>query len=93
MRASRFRLPSRLAAVTVGTVMVISGAAPARAADTGYTKTDLVADETGTTAQVVDTSLVNAWGMSQGPASPVWVSSAEKHVSVLYSGATATTVT
>jgi uncharacterized protein (TIGR03118 family) len=47
-----------------------------------YTVTPLVTDATG--APTVDPSLVNAWGMSQGPATPVWVSNAGTGTSTLY---------
>jgi uncharacterized protein (TIGR03118 family) len=53
---------------------------------------NLVADEPGQ-AVLVDSNLVNAWGMSQSPTSPVWVSDAETGVSTLYTGITTTTVT
>lgn len=91
--AVRNRMSKLSVGSAVGLAIVLS-AGPVQAADPGYTRTDLVADQSGgATVKVVDPSLVNAWGMSQGPTSPVWVSAAETHVSTLYSGASATTVT
>jgi uncharacterized protein (TIGR03118 family) len=94
MTAPRFRRSVRIGALGAAAALVLTGATQANAADPGYTRTDLVADQSGgATIKVVDPSLVNAWGMSQSATSPVWVSNAETHVSTLYSGATATTAT
>ena len=40
----------------------------------GYLQTNLVADQTGMGAQVVDPDLLNPWGMSFSSGSPLWVS-------------------
>ena len=93
MTAAHLRRYRRFGALSATALLVLAGAAPAHAADPGYARTDLVADQAGAGIQVVDPSLVNAWGMSQGPATPVWVSAAESHVTTLYSGASATAVT
>ena len=50
----------------------------------------LVSDQPGV-AQVTDPHLVNAWGMSHGPDTPLWVSDNGADVSTLYSGATGAT--
>jgi uncharacterized protein (TIGR03118 family) len=50
-----------------------------------YRQINLVSDVPGR-AQVTDPNLVNAWGASYGPTSPLWVSDAEKGVTTLYSG-------
>jgi uncharacterized protein (TIGR03118 family) len=55
-------------------------------------QSNLVADEPGQ-AVLVDSDLVNAWGMSQSPTSPVWVSDAETGVATIYTGISSTTVT
>jgi uncharacterized protein (TIGR03118 family) len=52
-----------------------------------YRQTNLVSDVPGA-AQVTDPSLVNAWGMSAGPTTPVWVSDNGTDSATLYSGAT-----
>ncbi|MDX6253024.1 MAG: hypothetical protein QOF10_6384 [Kribbellaceae bacterium] len=52
----------------------------------GVTQTNLVSDQPGK-AQLTDPNLVNAWGMSRGADTPVWVSDTNTGVSTLYSGA------
>jgi uncharacterized protein (TIGR03118 family) len=52
----------------------------------GYVRTDLVSDQPGV-AQLTDPNLVNAWGLSHGPDTPIWVSDNGTDVSTLYSGA------
>lgn len=52
----------------------------------GYTQENLVSDQPGV-AQLTDPQLVNAWGMSRGPNSPVWVSDNGADVTTLYNGA------
>jgi uncharacterized protein (TIGR03118 family) len=52
----------------------------------GVTQTNLVSDQPGK-AQITDPNLINAWGMSRGPDSPIWVSNAGSGTSTLYSGA------
>ncbi|MGB8381639.1 MAG: TIGR03118 family protein [Dermatophilaceae bacterium] len=67
-------------------------AAPAvAAADEGhgdgrYTQQNLVSDQPGHAA-TLDPNLVNAWGMSRGPNTPIWVSDNGTDVSTLYQGA------
>jgi len=62
------------------------GPAPAGAAAGGYVQENLVSDQPGV-AQLTDPSLVNAWGMSRGPNTPVWVSDNGADVTTLYNGA------
>jgi uncharacterized protein (TIGR03118 family) len=50
-----------------------------------YLQTNLVADTPGQ-AQITDPNLVNAWGASYGPGTPLWVSDNGTNVSTLYSG-------
>jgi uncharacterized protein (TIGR03118 family) len=69
------------AAVLVGAL-----AAPATAAAGGYTQENLVSDQPDV-AQRTDPQLVNAWGMSRGPNTPVWVSDNGADVTTLYNGA------
>jgi uncharacterized protein (TIGR03118 family) len=52
----------------------------------GVTQTNLVSDQPGK-AQIIDPNLKNAWGMSRGANSPIWVSNADTSTSTLYSGA------
>jgi len=53
--------------------------------DNRYTQVNLVADLPGV-AKITDTHLVNAWGLSQGPTTPVWVSDNGTDVTTLYTG-------
>ena len=50
----------------------------------GYHQTNLVADVDGYGAARVDPALVNAWGISFSPTSPLWISAAGTSVSVVY---------
>jgi uncharacterized protein (TIGR03118 family) len=71
--------------VTVA-ALVVAVAVPAGAAAGGYTQEKLVSDQPGV-AQLTDPQLVNAWGMSRGPNTPVWVSDNGADVTTLYNGA------
>ena len=62
--------------------------APAEAAPlTLFHRINLVSDQPGH-ARLTDKNLVNAWGMSHGPNTPLWVSDNGADVSTLYQGAT-----
>ena len=61
-------------------LVAMSAAAPAAAL---YSETDLVSDLQGVAAHQ-DANLVNPWGMSYGPTTPIWVSDNGKGVSTLY---------
>ena len=52
-----------------------------------FQRRNLVSDVPGMAA-VTDPNLVNAWGMSAGPTTPVWVSDNGSDVTTLYQGAT-----
>ncbi len=71
-------------------VLMVAMAAPAAAHhDFGtntYLQSNLVSDIPGV-ARRTDPNLVNPWGMSFGPTTPVWVSENHTGVSTLYSGA------
>jgi TIGR03118 family protein len=56
-------------------------------ADSQFMQTNLVSDVPGW-APIVDASLVNAWGMSFGPTTPLWVSNNGSDSTTLYHGAT-----
>jgi uncharacterized protein (TIGR03118 family) len=53
--------------------------------DSAFTQVDIVSDVPGA-ARLTDPNLVNAWGLSQGPTTPLWVSDNGADVSTLYSG-------
>lgn len=82
------------AAVTVSVALTTTGSASASphpeghhsAPSHGVTQTNLVSDQVGK-AQLTDPNLVNAWGLSRGPNTPLWVSNAGTMTSTLYNGA------
>jgi hypothetical protein len=49
-----------------------------------YVQTDLVSDISGL-ANSTDASLVNPWGISHSPTSPIWISDQGANVATLYS--------
>src|SRR6476659_8957510 len=69
--------------IVAALVMVV--APPAGAAAGGYAQATLVSDRPGV-AQLTDPNLVNPWGMSHGPNTPIWVSDNGTDVSTLYNG-------
>src|SRR6266568_261207 len=58
----------------------------ARAKGDFYSQTNLVSDQAGV-AKVTDKNLVNAWGISFGPKTPIWVANNGTGTSTLYDGA------
>jgi len=77
----------------IASVVLVSGyPVSAEAHDNGrvYQQQNLVSDQPGKAA-ITDPNLVNAWGMSHGPNTPVWVSDNGADVSTLYRGAIGTT--
>jgi uncharacterized protein (TIGR03118 family) len=62
-----------------------AGAAMTREHSNVYRRVNLVSDVPGM-AQITDPNLVNAWGMSAGPTTPLWVSDNGTDVSTLYAG-------
>ena len=82
----------RALAIMSALALVALGSAPAASASTRhrnittYQQVNLVSDQPGMAA-LTDPNLVNPWGMSQGPTTPVWASDNGADVSTLYSGA------
>ncbi|HEY3087970.1 MAG TPA: TIGR03118 family protein [Jatrophihabitantaceae bacterium] len=80
-------------AAAVGVALAAALAVPANlagAAGAGtFVQENLVSDQPGV-ATLTDPNLVNAWGMSRGANSPIWVSDNGADVSTLYRGDTAT---
>ncbi len=76
-----------LAAGALGLGTLPLAAAAEEPAPSAYVQTNLVSDLPGV-AQLTDPDLVNAWGMSFSPTSPVWVSDNGADVATLYRGAT-----
>ena len=84
------RISLSLAAVALalpagGTAAAAAVAIPAAPAQ-GYVQTNLVSDQAGQ-ALVTDPNLVNPWGLSNAPTSPLWVSDNGADVSTLYTAA------
>jgi uncharacterized protein (TIGR03118 family) len=71
-----------VAAVFAATV---AGSAQSRAAAAAFTVQPLVSDGSAT-APATDTSLVNAWGLSDGPTTPWWSANNGTSTSTLYGG-------
>jgi uncharacterized protein (TIGR03118 family) len=59
--------------------------APAGNTDRGYVQHNLVSDIPGL-APITDPHLVNPWGMSAGPTSPLWISDNGTGITTLYDG-------
>ena len=73
-----------LLALVLGAALV--AVPPLGAAESNaYTVTPLVSDQSGV-APHTDGNLVNAWGLTAGPATPWWVSDNGKNKSTLYNG-------
>jgi uncharacterized protein (TIGR03118 family) len=69
------------------TAVMVLYSLPAGAQGAGaYVQENLVSDQPGV-AQLQDAQLVNAWGMSRGPNTPLWVSDNGADVTTLYTGA------
>jgi len=79
-------IPRQLARLTLATALVL-GCLPALAKDNdssgGYLQTNLVSDLPGV-AQLLDTNLVNPWGISFSATSPFWISDNGSGLSTLY---------
>jgi len=77
-------------ATAVSLALMLSGRASAasgmRTAKAHYAQTNLVSDIPGR-ARITDPNLVNAWGLSASPTSPIWVADNGMDVSTLYAGA------
>ncbi|MGH8963100.1 MAG: TIGR03118 family protein [Jatrophihabitantaceae bacterium] len=84
---TRRRTVVGLAGVVAATAAIglAPSAASAHERGTEFDQVNLVADQPGRAA-ITDTHLVNAWGMSHGPNTPLWVSDNGADVSTLYSG-------
>ena len=89
------RLRRSTALVAAGGLLALAGvAAPASAEarpaghrfDDGYQQINLVSDQPGV-AQLLDPNLVNPWGLSSSPTSPLWVSDNGADKATLYTGA------
>jgi len=78
--------PRRLSLLALAAVLTLAAMpAPAKDKDKadGYLQTNLVSDLPGV-AQLQDTNLVNAWGISSSATSPFWISDNGSGLSTLY---------
>jgi uncharacterized protein (TIGR03118 family) len=83
----------RISPIVVAIVAAVAAAAPG-AATAQFSATNLVSDDaTVHGAQITDPGLVNAWGMSFSPTSPIWVSANGTGVANLYAVNPATQAT
>src|SRR5207247_2576135 len=83
MRLRRLTLAIALAA---GLLSLSAIGAGAGAGKTAFTQTNLVSNRTDQGAAVIDPSLQNPWGISAGPATPMWVSDNGAGITTLYGG-------
>jgi len=50
----------------------------------GYEVTNLVSDVEEYNPEIIDTNLINAWGIALSPSGVFWISAADAHLSVIY---------
>lgn len=65
-------------------VMVINGCKKHEPPLPGYEQTNLVSDVAGYGAARIDPTLINPWGISFSPTSPLWISANHSSLSVIY---------
>ena len=75
-----------LSLLAAGAMLLATVAIPVSAAGNVYVQTNLVSDIPGI-ARSTDPNLVNPWGMSATPQSPIWVSDNHTDKTTLYKGA------
>lgn len=80
------RLRSLAFAAATVIAAAVAGSAQGLGAAAAYTVHPLVSDSSATPAPATDASLVNAWGLSDGPTSPWWAANNGTSTSTLYSG-------
>ncbi|HZZ95561.1 MAG TPA: TIGR03118 family protein [Jatrophihabitantaceae bacterium] len=78
---------SALVLATLSATATANGATSVKRAASRYVVNKLVADRPNHGAALVDPELVNPWGLSAGPDSPLWVSDNGTDVSTVYTGA------
>jgi uncharacterized protein (TIGR03118 family) len=85
IRGKRRRLGAAMAAVAAVAAVAIPVATAADPSAGQYQQTNLISDIPGV-ARITDPNLVNPWGQSAGPHTPLWVADNGADVSTLYSG-------
>ncbi|TME21987.1 MAG: TIGR03118 family protein [Chloroflexi bacterium] len=82
----RLRRLTQAIALATGLLSLSAIGAGAGAGKTAFTQTNLVSNRTDQGAAVIDPSLQNPWGISAGPATPMWVSDNGAGITTLYGG-------
>ena len=82
----RLRRLTPAIALATGLLSLSAIGAGAGAGKTAFTQTNLVSNRTDQGAAVIDPSLQNPWGISAGPATPMWVSDNGAGITTLYGG-------
>jgi uncharacterized protein (TIGR03118 family) len=81
------RPPGRRMSLAAAGVGLLALSVPALAsAHNAYRQSNLVSDQPGV-AMVTDPNLVNSWGLSAGPTTPIWVADNGTGLSTIYPGA------
>jgi uncharacterized protein (TIGR03118 family) len=76
--------PAAIAAGVAAATVLPGGSALATGAHNEFHQTNLISDLSNQGAQVVDPSLVNAWGLAMSPTSPLWVADNGTNVATVY---------
>jgi uncharacterized protein (TIGR03118 family) len=87
-RPAEWRIRTLLTAVVVAGPLLVAPTAAAqshRPAGTAFTTVNLVSDVAGQAAQT-DPQVVNAWGITLGPTTPLWVNNQVSGVSIIFAG-------
>ena len=63
-----------------------ASAAPAAAPANSFAQTNLIANKASFKPKLVDKNLVNAWGLTAGPSTPIWVSDNNSGFATVYGG-------
>jgi uncharacterized protein (TIGR03118 family) len=85
-RGRRWQSTLVVFAAAAGLAAAAGPAVAAPAPANSFTKTNLISNTSSHDASLVDPNLKNAWGITAGPATPLWVSDNNSGVATVYSG-------
>ena len=85
-RGRRWQPASAVFAATAGLVAAVPALASAAQPPNVFTKVNLISNLTTQHASLVDPNLKNAWGITAGPTTPIWVSDNNSGFATVYSG-------
>jgi uncharacterized protein (TIGR03118 family) len=89
-RGRRWQTTLLVCAATAGLVAAaepaMASSAPAAPPANSFTKTNLISNTSSHHANLVDPNLQNAWGITAGPTTPIWVSDNNSGNATVYSG-------